>query len=113
MTMVMKRFLLARSTHYVSLVISVIGISTSGNSPNVLEALHLARERAATTVGFTGGDGSPQIVLCTVNLHEYFIYVEGITKTLVTAFQTSSILGSKLVARQPDGFIAYDNTSFS
>ncbi len=35
----------------------VIGISTSGNSPNVLEALRLARERAATTVGFTGGDG--------------------------------------------------------
>ena len=35
----------------------VIGISTSGNSPNILEALKLARERTATTVGFTGGDG--------------------------------------------------------
>ena len=47
-------------------------------------------------------DGSPQIVLYTVNLHEYFIYIEGITKSLATAVQTSSILESKLVAPQPD-----------
>ncbi len=31
-------------------------------------------------------DSSPQIVLCTVNLHEYFIYIEGITKSLAVAF---------------------------
>ncbi len=35
----------------------VIGISTSGNSPNVLRALELANERAAVTIGMTGGDG--------------------------------------------------------
>lgn len=35
----------------------VIGISTSGNSPNVLEALKLARDMGGVTVGFTGGDG--------------------------------------------------------
>ena len=35
----------------------VVGISTSGNSPNVLEALKLANEREAITVGFAGGDG--------------------------------------------------------
>lgn len=35
----------------------VIGISTSGNSPNVIQALKLANERKATTVGFAGGDG--------------------------------------------------------
>ncbi len=50
--------------------------------------------------------GSPQIALYTVNLHEYFIYIKGITKSLVAAFQTSSILGSELVAPQPDGFIS-------
>jgi D-sedoheptulose 7-phosphate isomerase len=33
------------------------GISGSGNSPNVLKALQLARERNATTVGFTGFQG--------------------------------------------------------
>ena len=32
----------------------VIGISGSGNSPNVLRALELARKKGATTVGLTG-----------------------------------------------------------
>lgn len=35
----------------------VVGISTSGNSPNVVDALRVARARQATTVGFGGGDG--------------------------------------------------------
>jgi D-sedoheptulose 7-phosphate isomerase len=34
-----------------------IGISGSGNSPNVLHAMDLARERGLTTIGFTGFDG--------------------------------------------------------
>jgi D-sedoheptulose 7-phosphate isomerase len=34
-----------------------IGISTSGNSPNVLEALDGARAKGLTTIGFTGQDG--------------------------------------------------------
>jgi glucokinase len=37
----------------------VIGFSTTGRSPNVARALAAARERAATTVLFTGGDGGP------------------------------------------------------
>ncbi len=32
----------------------VIGISTSGNSPNVVKAIELAKERQARTIGFTG-----------------------------------------------------------
>ncbi|MFN8543866.1 MAG: SIS domain-containing protein [Candidatus Binatia bacterium] len=35
----------------------VIGISGSGNSPNVLNALRLARERGAITIGLTGRPG--------------------------------------------------------
>lgn len=34
-----------------------IGISTSGNSPNVLRALQAARDAGMTTVGFTGQSG--------------------------------------------------------
>jgi len=34
-----------------------VGISTSGRSPNVVEALKLARERGLLTVGLTGGGG--------------------------------------------------------
>ena len=35
----------------------VIGITTSGNSKNVLRALKRAKEKGALTVVFTGGDG--------------------------------------------------------
>lgn len=35
----------------------VIGISTSGNSPNVVEAVKTAKMKGAKTIGLTGGDG--------------------------------------------------------
>ena len=35
----------------------VIGISTSGESPNVIKAFRLAREKGAKTIGLTGGNG--------------------------------------------------------
>ncbi len=35
----------------------VVGISTSGNSPNVVRALEFAREEGITTFAFTGGGG--------------------------------------------------------
>ena len=34
-----------------------VGLSTSGNSPNVLQAIDAAASMGALTVGFTGGDG--------------------------------------------------------
>ena len=43
---------------------TVVGISTSGNSENVLEGLRCAKERGAYTVGFTGGDGGKLRELC-------------------------------------------------
>jgi D-sedoheptulose 7-phosphate isomerase len=36
----------------------VVGISTSGRSPNILRALQAGRSRGATTIGFTGASGS-------------------------------------------------------
>lgn len=47
----------------------VIGISTSGKSANVLEAIKLANERGATTIGFTGFDGGELADLVDVNVH--------------------------------------------
>lgn len=35
----------------------VIGISTSGNSPNVIEAMKTAKRKGAKTIGLTGGGG--------------------------------------------------------
>lgn len=42
----------------------VIAISGSGNSPNVLRALELARDTGARTVGITGRDGGKMASLC-------------------------------------------------
>lgn len=47
----------------------VIGISTSGNSPNVLRAIELANQVGARTVGFTGSDGGQLGTLVGYNIH--------------------------------------------
>ena len=47
----------------------VIGISASGNSQNVLNAVSLAKRRNAVTVGFTGFDGGQLRGLVEVNVH--------------------------------------------
>lgn len=47
----------------------VIGISTSGNSPNVVNAIHLAKSVGAKTIGFTGFDSGKLGSMVDVNLH--------------------------------------------
>ncbi len=47
----------------------VIGISTSGNSENVLNAIRVGRGRGAVTVGFTGFDGGQLGPLSDLHLH--------------------------------------------
>lgn len=47
----------------------VIGISTSGNSPNVLNAIALANEEMATTIGLTGFDAGKLGSMVDVHLH--------------------------------------------
>jgi D-sedoheptulose 7-phosphate isomerase len=46
----------------------VIGITTSGNSKNVVNAIMAANEVGATTVGFTGGSGGKLNELCLYNI---------------------------------------------
>jgi D-sedoheptulose 7-phosphate isomerase len=46
----------------------VVGISTSGNSPNVLQALELAREKGCRTVGLLGKDGGGIRAFCDLAL---------------------------------------------
>jgi D-sedoheptulose 7-phosphate isomerase len=45
-----------------------LGISTSGNSPNIVKALHQAQKMGITTVGFTGNDGGQMRCLCSYNI---------------------------------------------
>jgi D-sedoheptulose 7-phosphate isomerase len=47
----------------------VIGISTSGNSPNVLQAISYANGVGATTIGFTGFDAGRLGNLVDIQLH--------------------------------------------
>ncbi len=47
----------------------VIAISTSGNSPNVLEAVRVARAARATTISLTGFDGGELAPMSDLNLH--------------------------------------------
>lgn len=47
----------------------VIGISTSGNSENIIQALKKAKEIGAITIGFTGKDGGKIKKLCNVLLN--------------------------------------------
>lgn len=46
----------------------VVGISTSGNSPNVIKGIHTAREIGAFTIGMTGAKGGQMAELCDVCL---------------------------------------------
>jgi D-sedoheptulose 7-phosphate isomerase len=47
----------------------VIAISTSGNSPNVLEAVRVANEAGAYTIGFTGFGGGELASLVELDVH--------------------------------------------
>ncbi len=46
----------------------LIGISTSGNSKNIISALQLAKEMGCQTVGFSGRDGGAMNEVCNINL---------------------------------------------
>lgn len=45
-----------------------IGISTSGNSPNIIEALSVCKEKGIATIGFAGQDGGAMANLCDICL---------------------------------------------
>ena len=74
----------------------VIAISASGNSPNVLRGVEVAREAGAVVVGITGFGGGKLQALCDICLvvpsHDYgpvedlhMIFVHAITATLKAA----------------------------
>ncbi len=46
----------------------LIGISTSGNSGNIISALKCAKEMGCHTIGFSGRDGGAMNQVCDINL---------------------------------------------
>jgi len=87
----------------------VIGISGSGNSPNVLRAIDLARERGAFTMGFVGFDGGQlkhRVDLAVHVEHDCMPQVEDVHVVLAhlvatTARRLAEDAASADVARQP------------
>ena len=73
-----------------------LGISTSGNSKNIVRALHEAKKRGITTIGFTGNGGGVMRGLCdynviipsetTMNIQESHIALEHIYCMMVERF---------------------------
>ena len=47
----------------------LVGLSTSGNSPNVLRAIEVAKRQGMVVVGFTGSTGGQMAALCDVLLN--------------------------------------------
>jgi D-sedoheptulose 7-phosphate isomerase len=73
-----------------------LGISTSGNSKNIMRALHEAKKRGVITIGFTGNGGGEMLALCdynvvipsktTMNIQESHLALEHIFCMLVERF---------------------------
>ena len=73
-----------------------LGISTSGNSRNIIRALHEAKKREVHTIGFTGNGGGKMKSLCdfniiipscvTMNIQESHLALEHIFCMLVERF---------------------------
>jgi D-sedoheptulose 7-phosphate isomerase len=47
---------------------TLVGISTSGNSANVIRAVNAAKEKGTTTIGLLGKDGGKLATLCDIPL---------------------------------------------
>lgn len=83
----------------------VIGLSTSGNSPNVLRALQRARQLGAVTVGLTGGSGGAMATQCdhcvivaadsTARVQECHILIGHLLCEQVDAAYTAGLLSSE------------------
>ncbi len=82
-----------------------LGISTSGNSTNIIKALHQAKKNGITTIGFTGNDGGRMRDLCdhnviipsavTMNIQESHLALEHIFCMVVERFTFGRDFDSK------------------
>jgi len=57
-------------------------------------------------------DRPPQIVLLAIDLHEDFINVERVAVAVMSAFQSTGVLGPKLITPESYGLVADCDTTF-
>jgi D-sedoheptulose 7-phosphate isomerase len=82
-----------------------LGISTSGNSKNILQAIHQSKQMNITTIGFSGNGGGQMRALCdhnviipsdvTMNIQECHLALEHIFCMAVERFYFGEELGRK------------------
>lgn len=78
----------------------LIGISTSGNSPNIVKAFETARTKGITTVGFTGASGG--------KMKELSDYLLNIPSTVTPRIQESHILLGHIICELTEAAIFND-----
>ncbi len=81
----------------------LIGISTSGKSPNVIRALNAARQMGISALGFLGCDGSPALAECDLALVVPSSVTGRIQETHITAGRALMELVEDLLFEQ--GFL--------
>lgn len=81
----------------------VIGISTSGKSPNVLNAIALAQNRNAKTIGFTGYDGGRLGEMVDIHVHTPSDCIERVEDThLILEHLICSVLNQQISRHMND-----------
>lgn len=75
----------------------LIGISTSGNSPNIVKAFETARSKGITTVGFTGATGG--------KMKDLSDYLLNIPSTITPRIQESHILLGHIICELTEAAI--------
>lgn len=78
------------------------GISTSGNSPNVLKALELAKRMGLVTLAFTGRDGGPIAKMADLCLNVSSSSTARIQETHITAGHAICELVDIKLFQKPD-----------
>lgn len=83
----------------------LILISSSGNSGNIIDALHWAKARRVTTIGFSGFGGGVLKTLCDVSLHvnvSNYGVVEDAHQSLMHFLAQSQYLATREEISPPD-----------
>ena len=78
----------------------LIGISTSGNSPNIVKAFETARAKGIVTVGFTGASGG--------KMKDLSDYLLNVPSTVTPRIQESHILLGHIICELTEAAIFND-----
>jgi D-sedoheptulose 7-phosphate isomerase len=88
----------------------VLGISASGNSPNVLNAIQAAKRHNALTIGFTGFNGGKLRQMVDINIHVESNIIEHV-EDIHLMLEHMIVLHLKQLVRQQAAPLATTNTA--